>query len=114
MILKAKIVLFSTCFAAAALVGFTGNELFSAKVRENQAASKAQEVLSEQCVLTPDGRTLRTVDITFFMRDYPVPVRAYNDKQTGQEYIAGPVFTIDGRKVERFWTKNIKLVECPA
>ena len=98
--------IFAGCMAVVGCVA-----MFLIVVEEKDTRQAADAILAERCVVTPDGRTLKTVSSDTYPR-YAEPARVGVDKVSGKEFIAGDIFTIDGRRVEMFHTSRIKLVKC--
>nr|WP_250808435.1 hypothetical protein [Neorhizobium tomejilense] len=104
--------LYKMMFALAVVAGGLGAYGFvNGAIESKQSLEDAQKILAERCVVTPDGRTLKTVSSNAYPR-FAAPAKVVVDKDTGKEFILGDVFTIDGRNVEMFHTSRIKLVKC--
>ena len=88
-------------------------------INDKSPVVAANHALASKCVAVPDGRVLKTVYLDSnpyagrSMSSYS-PARLVVDGKTGDRRIVGTIYTIDGRKIERFSARNIKIVDCPA
>ncbi len=115
-----KAAFINSAIALIAIGGVTIAILSFPKLRsEDAAVVSANEALANKCVAVGDGRVLKTVYLgsnPFFGRGMSsyTPARLVVDGKTGDRRIVGTIYTIDGRKVERFSARDIKIVDCPA
>lgn len=110
-----NVIIFAIAAVGVAIAVFS----FPKLTREDSSIVSANEELATRCVAPGDGRVLKTVFlgsnpyIGRSMSSY-LPARLIVDPKTGERLIVGTIYTIDGRKIERFDARDIKIVNCPA
>jgi hypothetical protein len=114
-----KAAVMNTAIVLIALAGATIAVLTFPKLNDDTPVVSANEALATKCVAVGDGRVLKTVFLgsnPYFGRGMSsyTPAQLFVDEKTGDRRIVGTIYTIDGRKIERFNARDIKIVDCPA